>query len=165
MIHGWKTEFSDEDEELLSGYTWHAEPNQSGSQMYVATLIPTGTYPRQRRIMMHNLIMGVDRRTDKRIVDHKNINGLDNIRSNLRFATPSLNAINKHKKSGTSSPFRGVSWNRQQQNWRVQYRRLSDKKQILIGRFSDEIEAAKAYDEVVASEYGEFATLNFPRSE
>jgi hypothetical protein len=34
-----------------------------------------------------------------------------------------------------------------------------------IGRFDDEIEAARAYDEAVRSYHGEYAHLNFPDAE
>jgi hypothetical protein len=44
------------------------------------------------------------------IVDHRNCDGLDNRRANLRPATPSQNMYNRRKKKNTTSKFIGVSF-------------------------------------------------------
>ena len=95
-------------------------------------------------------------------VDHANGNGLDCRKSNLRFATRSQNNANRDRFVGLhTSKFRGVS--RHKGKWRVAIR--VNHKQIGLGRFDDEMEAAEAYDEAAIKHFGEFARLNFPREE
>lgn len=104
-------------------------------------------------ILMHRLILG----TPKGWIDHKNRNGLDNRRSNLRPATPRQNAINTVKKAGISG-FRGVTWDNNQGIWMA---RICDGlKRRTIGRFSDPKMAAIAYNIAAKEKHGEYAILN-----
>jgi hypothetical protein len=110
-------------------------------------------------LQMHRFIMGI---SDPRIwVDHKDGNGLNNQRSNLRIATASQN--NSHltkKRKDNSSGFVGVSWNNQKKKWVAQLQ-ISGKGKHL-GYFDDPIEAAKAYDKKAVELFGEFhGQLNF----
>ena len=94
------------------------------------------------------------------LVDHKNGHTLDNRRENLRLATRSQNVHNKCKtQSKTSSKFIGVSFEKRRGRWDVRIRH--EGKQIWIGTFDNEIDAAKAYDAAAKKYHGEFARLNF----
>ncbi len=94
------------------------------------------------------------------LVDHRNRNGLDNRRTNLRLATHSQNRCNRFvNKVGCSSQYRGVSRNKQKNKWNAQIQ--FEGKWIWLGRFDNEIDAAKAYDEAARKYHGEFARLNF----
>lgn len=107
---------------------------------------------------MHSFILGSRERHD-----HKDGNGLNNLRSNLRLATSSQNGQNKRKQAGKfSSSFKGVSWSARKEMWES-YTCQSLRK-IFIGYFNNEVEAAKAYDEKAKELFGEFARLNFPES-
>lgn len=106
---------------------------------------------------LHRLIL-----PDVTIPDHKNRDGLDNRRSNLRPATHSENARNQIGKSSTSQ-FKGVSWCKQTGSWKAQI--SFDKKTKNLGRFKDEIVAARAYDAAARDAFGDFALLNFPLTE
>jgi hypothetical protein len=94
------------------------------------------------------------------VVDHRNCDGLDNRRSNLRFATHAQNTRNRRKKKNGSSQFLGVYFNKEKSAWDSQLKH--NEKRIWVGRFKTEIEAAKAYDEAARKYHGEFARLNFP---
>jgi len=93
------------------------------------------------------------------LVDHRNRDGLDNRRDNLRLATRSQNNCNTTKRKNTSSRFVGVSFDKRKQRW-VAYINYNGKR-IFLGYFDSEIEAAKAYDEAAKKYHAEFARLNF----
>jgi hypothetical protein len=92
-------------------------------------------------------------------VDHKDLNKLNNLRSNLRMCTGSQNEMNKNKSSGQhSSTYKGVTWHIPTQKWRTSIR--FNGKRIYIGYFVDEIVAARAYNGAAIKYHGEFARLN-----
>lgn len=106
------------------------------------------------RISMHTFVMNMrdEVRPDKSIIDHKNMNRLDNTSQNLRYASMSQNSQNKPKRKGTSSEYIGVS--------RTAHGFFASSKLSILGVFSDEIDAAKAYDAGSLITYGEFARTN-----
>ena len=108
-------------------------------------------------VRLHRLIMNPP---ENLVVDHRNGDGLDNRRENLRLATKSQNLFNSRKRKNTSSQFIGVSFDKRSGLW-VAYIGLCRKK-IFLGYFKNEIDAAKAYDAAAKIYHGEFARLNFP---
>lgn len=112
------------------------------------------------RIMLHRQIMGSPSNLD---IDHRDGNGLNNQRNNLRVCTRTQNNANrKPYQSGKSSQFKGVSFRRDrlQNPWRATIGFNNER--LSIGVFSTEVEAAKAYDERAKDLFGEFALINFP---
>lgn len=121
--------------------------------------------------MSHPVIDGVSRSVTVRlysmllpcpkgyVIDHINGNALDNRSQNLRPATAKQNAINRDYRGGLSK-YRGVS--RAGKKWRALI--TSEGKQIMLGRFETEIDAALAYDEASVRLHGEFSRPNFPRN-
>jgi len=105
---------------------------------------------------LHRLIMDAPKGI---LVDHRNNDGLDNRRANLRLATHTQNQWNKRKIKNASSQFMGVSFHKKLRNWAA-YINMAGKK-IHLGYFDSEIEAAKTYDEAAKKYRGEFARLNF----
>jgi len=107
---------------------------------------------------MHREVLKVP---DNMLVDHINHKGLDNRKANLREATHSENRYNRAKPSNPAqSKYKGVYWRKRNRKWQAQIN--FNKKRIYLGTFSDEIEAAKAYDRAARKYHGQFAYLNFP---
>jgi AP2 domain. len=92
-------------------------------------------------------------------IDHKNRNGLDNQRENLRVATRSLNQMNCGPYKGNKSGYKGVSW---RQKGRVIAQIYINTRRVYLGRFDTPEQAARAYDAKAKELFGEFAYLNFP---
>jgi len=95
------------------------------------------------------------------VCDHINRNGLDNRKANLRPATVSQNLCNRPKrKTKTRSIYKGLEWDKLQNKWkaRIQF----NNRQIYLGSFAAEADAAKAYDNAAHRLHGRFASLNFP---
>lgn len=78
---------------------------------------------------------------DGRACDHINRDRLDNRRSNLRAASPRENGQNKPSVSGSSSRYRGVTWNKDRQKWQAEVKTLG--KHHYLGLFLDEDEAGR----------------------
>lgn len=79
------------------------------------------------------------------VVDHIDGNRLNNIPQNLRMLThrDNIRAYNKQRAASTSR-FRGVSWYGPSGKWTARIKALD--RNIYIGRFSDEVDAARAYN-------------------
>lgn len=98
---------------------------------------------------------------DKRIVDHIDGNKLNNQIANLRIATKQQNQLNQrvHARPHTSQ-YKGVCWweHKGTAKWLagIRYQR----KKYHLGLFTDEHEAAKAYNKKALELFGEFAQLN-----
>ena len=106
---------------------------------------------------MHREILGL---TDPKIQgDHIDGNGLNNQRYNLRTATHTQNQRNRKNFIKGTSKYKGVSLNKKNKKWIVRIR--NGGKQIYLGHFLDEIEAAKKYDEMAKIYHKEFAYINF----
>ena len=93
------------------------------------------------------------------VTDHRDRDGLNNRRSNLRFATFSQNSQNKPRPRIGSGLFKGVSPHGRGR-WRA--RIVVNGKRLSLGAFGCPESAAKAYDIAAKKYYGEFAVLNFP---
>ena len=93
-------------------------------------------------------------------VDHKNGDGLDDRRSNLRLATPAQNAANRgpDRRANRSSRFKGVSLTRSSYRRARPY--MAQVGGHWWGRFATEVEAARAYDAKLVEIFGEFAKTN-----
>jgi len=113
-----------------------------------------------KTIYMHREIMNAPKGME---IDHINGNGLDNRKSNLRVCTKAQNQQNAKKRTGKSSVFKGVCWEKDRRKWRASIKPVN-KKRFNIGRFISEIDAAKAYDVEALYYFGEFAKTNFKQS-
>ena len=139
--------------EQVNRFKWYAE--EGDNTFYASHVIKKGG---KRSIQsMHRFILGI---TDPKIqVDHKNRNGLICTRENMRIATNQQNACNQVGAKNSTSRYKGVYFDKTRNKWHSQIK--VNYNGIFIGRFTDEIDAAHAYDTKAKELFGEFAYLNF----
>ena len=153
----------DEDYDLVMQFRWYVlEPIRHGHTGGPYAIARTGHGRKNNpMVLMHKLLTGWPQ------TDHRNHDGLDNQRSNLRPATNLQNHANERKPLSyggkpTSSRYKGVSWAPRQRRW-VARIRVGNGKRLNLGSFKSEIDAARAYDEAALAASGEYACLNFPQ--
>jgi hypothetical protein len=93
-----------------------------------------------------------------RLVDHKDLNGLNNRWDNLRLATHSQNTTNSRVRSDSISGLKGVSFHKIKN--RYQARIKVDRKTIRLGYFNTAEEAHAAYCDAAEHHFGEFARFS-----
>ena len=148
---------SDRDYQTVSQHRWWVLEREVEGQRtrgpYAVTRAwkPDGT---RTLIAMHRMITGWA------ITDHKNHDGLDNRRSNLRDATRQQNGMNSRSHLGSTSQHKGVCWKSQSKGWAASI--VYQGEQKFLGMHSTEVGAALAYDAAARELFGEFAVLNFP---
>jgi hypothetical protein len=99
-----------EDWPLVSQYRWCASRGLWGT--YAVANVETGG--RRTMLKMHRLVMDA---APGQQIDHRNHNGLDNRRGNLRPANPSQNGANTRPTTGRSG-YKGVGWHKARGKWR-----------------------------------------------
>lgn len=139
---------------LVQGYRWLALRTKRSKTTYaVSYLCQGGTI---RPTYMHRLVM--DAPAGKQ-VDHRDGNGLNNSRSNLRLCEQWQNSANKAVAVGANG-YRGIYKNK---DCRKYYAAIwINGKRKYLGSSYDPMAAARLYDTAARERYGEFATVNFP---
>jgi hypothetical protein len=133
------------DYEWLSKYNWHFQNGYATRQ------------ERRKTIYMHRQITNPPKGM---IVDHINRNKKDNRRANLRTCTRRQNILNQPGKRTSISRFKGVEYRKDRDKCYARIRVQG--KRLWLGTFSDEVDAARAYDHAAVQHFGPFAHLNFP---
>ena len=113
-------------------------------------------HPNGKKVSMHRFLT---KAPGGMVVDHIDHNGLNNRQSNLRVCTQHENLLNSRPR-GKSSRFKGVCWNRFRRRWVAHI--CFNGRNLFLGAFTDESEAARAYDRKAYALFGEYAYLNFP---
>jgi hypothetical protein len=147
-----------QDAELVRDYRWAvARGKARGWTTYAYSHVKGLAGGNRKTLKMHHLIaqaMGLD--TERFQVDHRDRDGLNNRRSNLRTATRSQNGMNRViPRAGL---YRGAYLTRGR--WQALIR--MNRRRIHLGMFATAEEAARAYDKAARELHGEFAVLNFP---
>ena len=143
----------DEDYGWLIKFKWSA--SWSGNRFY-AKRGGSKSYMHRDIAIFNNILTN-----EKLFIDHKDGNGFNNQKSNLRMCTPGENTRNSKGKRVSTSKYKGVSFDfsvGRRKRWRSQIR--IDGLNIFIGIFQFEDDAARAYNEKALALYGEFAYLN-----
>lgn len=153
LTRGYVALVDDEDYEYVNQWKWFAH-DFAGGLIYADR--NNQIKRKQHHVKMHRVILGIV--DPKLYVDHKDRNGLNNQKSNLRICTHSQNMANRRSRVNSTSKYLGVHRCRQYNKWRAEIGK--DKKITFLGRFDEEIEAALAYNKKAIELHGEFANLN-----
>ena len=148
LTKSYQVEVDDEDYERINKIKWYAQVSKR--YVYAAHRSKDGL------IYLHRFILNCPYGF---FVDHIDHNTLNCQKSNLRLCSNRQNQWNGKmpaKKGEHPSQFKGVCWERGK--WRARIRVNGQKKHL--GSFSDEWQAAQAYNQASISLHKDFACLN-----
>lgn len=140
----------DKDFERVRRFNWYV--NQMESTSYAYRFLPSDEGGNQKTQSLHRFIMNEPAGME---IDHRNLNGLDCRKDNLRIATSSQNKMNQRTRRDNSSGRKGVSWQASRKKWAA-YIQI-DQKRIPLGRFETFDAALIARESAEREHYGEFA--------
>ena len=141
----------DEDDfERVNAYKWSKCKGKRGKTCYAITNI------NGKKVRLHRFILGM---TDPKIeVDHKDANGMNNSKINLRPATRKQNAQNLPIRENSKTGYKGVCLRKGRTTYQAHIG-INGKTKVL-GCFNTKEDAARAYNEAALMNYGEFSNLN-----
>lgn len=109
---------------------------------------------------MHRVIANVEDGFD---VDHRihpphEERLIDNRRDNLRICEHIFNQRSTRLGKNNTSGFKGVTWNAAENKWQAGL--MLNYRYVALGRFTNKLDAAKAYDAGAIEHFGEYALTN-----
>ena len=152
LTRGLKAQVDDEDYEALNQFKWQANEDKYTFYVTRSLKIVNGRRPSLR---MHRVVMNAPENME---VDHKDKNGLNNQKYNLRICTKAQNHFCQKPNHNSVSRYKGVWWREDVNKWQAGI--TPNGKRIHLGYFVSEIEAAKSYDAKAIEVFGKFARIN-----
>lgn len=138
------------DVDKVEKHNWYAQWYEDPQKYYAMSRINNN-----KPVGLHRFILNV---TNPKIqVDHRDGNGLENRRFNIRVCTSNQNLQNQQSRKGNSI-YKGVCFFKRSKKW-VAYISYNSKR-IHLGCYNDERIAAIAYNLEAKKLFGEFARLN-----
>jgi len=150
----------DEDAERILAHKWTAftDSRRKRELWYAVRCVRSKNSKSRKSVGMHREILNAP---DHLQVDHKNGNGLDNRKSNLRLATRAQNLRSSHRPIGKSG-YRGVYRHTNKKSRQYQAKIEFEGKRRSLVCYDCPKQAAMAYDAAAKELHGAFAALNFP---
>lgn len=154
LTQGKEATIDSEDWDTVRPYSWRAAKyvRKNGDLWYAQTIVRK--HGKRLTLRMHRLILNAP---PEQMIDHKDRDGLNNQKENLRFATPQQNSLNSQRARGKTG-FLGVY--KVGNKYRVQVK--VGKKNRTCGYYDTPWDAAVARDMFAKKLQDEFRTLNFP---
>lgn len=151
--YGLKYFFIDgEDFVKVKKYTWWLNYSKHTDSFYIDSEYKDNK--KRIKVKLHRYLVDCP---EGMVVDHIDGNTLNNCRSNLRICKLSENSRNR-KDTSSSSVYKGVFLIKRDNVYTAAIR--YENNLIYLGRFKNEANAAKAYNEAAIKYFGEFARLN-----
>lgn len=145
---GRKAVVDEEDFETVSSYKWLSSTTSNGVSYAFRYETSLG---KKHKVYMHRQLLNFP---EGHQVDHKDGDGLNNTRDNLRLATKSENQCNRGKSITNTSGFKGVYWKKDKKKWYAQICKNYDRK--FLGYFDTKEDAFEAYCVASKELHGEF---------
>ena len=142
----------DEDFVHFSQWIWQATKIRNKYYATRRIRISRGKY---KTIYMHREIVNAPKGVE---VDHRNGDGLNNRRHNLRHSTRQQNSMNQRLRVDNISGHAGVTWHKKRGRWRAII--SINKKPVFLGYFDDKDIAIEVRKDAEKIHYGEFAPQN-----
>lgn len=138
----------DEDITKWEPYTWYVDNNGYVRAEY-------GGRKNKKSVYLHRVITDAKK---GQVVDHINGDKLDNRKCNLRMCTQKQNSRNSRIVKVKTSKYKGVHYDKSRKKWAAKIK--VDYKDKFLGRFDNEIDAAKEYNNAAKKYFGQYAVLN-----
>jgi hypothetical protein len=152
LTQGYVAIVDDEDYDRVAAFKWSADVKRN--TVYAKRTIRLDG--RKMTLRLHAFLTGLP------YVDHRDGNGLNNTRANLRQATNAENQRNRGLQSNNTSGYIGVSFDRARCAWYAHIK--ADTVMRNLGHHATPEEAARVRDAAARELHGEFARLNFPEA-
>lgn len=152
LTKGFAALVDDEDFETVSRRKWYALKVKN--TVYGCSRPSLGNR-RYGSLLMHRFVMRINGLDKDGSIDHRNGNGLDNRKANLRIGTHSQNCQNQKLHCDSSTGVKGVTWDKRRNKFVAQIQ--VDGRHIFLGRFTQKQEAAEAYKVAALNLFGEYA--------
>lgn len=143
----------DDEDAWVLRFRWHASEKHrvDGTKVIYARADVDG-----KKVGLHGLLLGS---VEGFFVDHRDGDGLNCRRGNLRQASKSQNGGNRRKRGDCNYRYKGISKLPNRKSlWRADI--CINGKGTYLGCFKSDTEAAIAYNRAAAHHFGEFARLN-----
>lgn len=147
LTKGYEAVIDAADVRLVDGFNWTALIGKS--TIYAYRRLSSGAM-----VYLHRAIMAAPAGY---FVDHKDSNGLDNRKCNLRIATRAQNTRNQRLARHNKSGVKGVFFDGRRNNWRAEIKLNGHKSNL--GAFKCRTAAQIAYAKASMSLHGEFGRL------
>lgn len=147
LTRGYEAVIDAVDVPLVAGFNWY--PIVHPRVVYALRTDLSGN--KKRTVLMHRAILG---EPEGMQVDHKDTDGLNNRRNNLREATVSQNQRNRRLDRNNTSGYKGVAWHKVTGKWQARITLRGESN--YLGVFDTPQEAHAAYVAASAELHGEF---------
>lgn len=153
LLHSGEITVIDADDwPLVKPYRWYALHTDRTTYAHTNRTVDGRSIPSN---LLHRMLLNAK---SGEFVDHKDHNGLNNRRTNLRACTQTQNNGNARLSRANTSGYRGVYWHKGCRKWCARIK--VDYKYRTLGSFSDPWTAAQIYNTAATKIWGEFAYQN-----